>query len=230
MIILYLFLLLCIFVCLVCKSRRYLHMLQQNLYNENNRYLKWVMKNGKLFLDLDLSAILLCLVGLMVVYDVEKFAIVLSLILGGVYIFMSYVWRNRLADDQNKKPLVVTARIKRLIVTVSILYLIPVVFLLWKNTDAQFVWAMFTILSVMVVLNPIIVFLSNGYPVKSCQIFDDLYLSIAGFCHHLFQCFSLIISDLKAEPSSLFQIFTCLRHNLPVKISVSYTHLTLPTT
>lgn len=168
MIILYLFLVLCIFVCLVCKSRRYLHMLQQNLYNENNRYLKWVMKNGKLFLDLDLSAILLCLVGLMVVYDVEKFAIVLSLILGGVYIFMSYVWRNRLVDDQNKKPLVVTARIKRLIVTVSILYLIPVVFLLWKNTDAQFVWAMFTILSVMVVLNPIIVFIANiiNFPIE----------------------------------------------------------------
>ena len=26
-------------------SKRALHMLQQNLYNENNRYLKWVFKN-----------------------------------------------------------------------------------------------------------------------------------------------------------------------------------------
>ena len=27
------------------KTKRYLHMLQQNLYNENNRYLKWIKKN-----------------------------------------------------------------------------------------------------------------------------------------------------------------------------------------
>ena len=31
------------------------HMLQQNLYNENNRYLKWVFKNYKQFLDLDIT-------------------------------------------------------------------------------------------------------------------------------------------------------------------------------
>ena len=55
MIILYLLLLLCIFVCLLCKSKRYLHMLQQNLYNENNRYIKWILRNGKLFWDLDLA-------------------------------------------------------------------------------------------------------------------------------------------------------------------------------
>ena len=28
-------------------SSRSLHMLQQNLYNENNRYIKWVLKNLK---------------------------------------------------------------------------------------------------------------------------------------------------------------------------------------
>ena len=29
------------------KTKRSLHMLQQNLYNENNRYLKWIKKNFK---------------------------------------------------------------------------------------------------------------------------------------------------------------------------------------
>ena len=168
MIIVYLFLLICIFVCLVCKTRRYLHMLQQNLYNENNRYLKWVIRNIKLFWDLDLAACFLSLIGLFVVYDIEKFAIVLILVLSGLFLFLTYAWRNRLAEDQNKKPLVVTKRVKRLIVTVSILYLIPTCFLLWQNMDSQFVWGMFTILTVMIVLNPFIIYLANviNYPIE----------------------------------------------------------------
>ena len=40
------------------KTKRSLHMLQQNLYNENNRYLKWVMKNKNQFIDLDLLVII----------------------------------------------------------------------------------------------------------------------------------------------------------------------------
>ena len=168
MIIVYLFLLLCIFVCLVCKTRRYLHMLQQNLYNENNRYLKWVFRNAKLFWDLDLAACFLSLIGLLVVYDIEKFAIILVLVLSGLFLFLTYAWRNRLAEDQNKKPLVVTKRVSRLIVTISILYLIPTCLLLWQNGNPQFVWGMFTILTIMIVLNPFIVFVANiiNYPIE----------------------------------------------------------------
>ena len=40
------------------KSKRSLHMLQSNLYNENNRYLKWVMKNKKELLGFDLISLL----------------------------------------------------------------------------------------------------------------------------------------------------------------------------
>ena len=32
---------------IIPKSKNSLHMLQQNLYNENNRYLKWVFQNSK---------------------------------------------------------------------------------------------------------------------------------------------------------------------------------------
>ena len=147
MIVVYIFVLLCMFVCLIFKSKRFLHMLQQNLYNENNRYLKWVFRNSKQFLDLDLIIILGSLVGLFVLYDLEKFSIVLMVILGILFLALAYLWRNRLAHDQNKKPLVITKRVRRLIVTTSILYLIPVVFLLIKNDDLQFAWIMITLLS-----------------------------------------------------------------------------------
>ena len=39
------------------KTKRSLHMLQQNLYNENNRYIKWILKNKTQFVDLDLIII-----------------------------------------------------------------------------------------------------------------------------------------------------------------------------
>ena len=120
MMVVYIFVLLCMFVCLIYKSKRYLHMLQQNLYNENNRYLKWVFRNGKQFFDLDLVAILLSLIGLFVVYDVDKFAILVSLLLATVFLVLGYLWRSRLASDQNKKPLVITKRVRRLIITTSI--------------------------------------------------------------------------------------------------------------
>ena len=41
------------------KSKISLHMLQQNLYNENNRYLKWVFKNYQTFISLEIIAIIL---------------------------------------------------------------------------------------------------------------------------------------------------------------------------
>lgn len=170
MIIVYLFLLICISFCLLYKSKKYLHMLQQNLYNENNRYIKWVMKNFKLFWDVDLAALFLSLIGLLVVYDIDKFAIVLMLVLSGLFMLLTCLWKKRLADDQNKKPLVITKRVRRLIITTSILYLIPMFFLILKSQNSQFVWGMFTILMFMVVVNPFVVFLANiiNFPIERC--------------------------------------------------------------
>ncbi len=50
------------------KTKRSLHMLQQNLYNENNRYIKWIFKNYKQFLDWDLILVIVSLVGSLVFF------------------------------------------------------------------------------------------------------------------------------------------------------------------
>ena len=43
----------------IIKNKKSLHMLQQNLYNENNRYLKWLKRNSKqVFISLDLLSLL----------------------------------------------------------------------------------------------------------------------------------------------------------------------------
>ena len=173
MIVVYLFLLFCMGICLLFKTKRYLHMLQQNLYNENNRYLKWVFRNYKALFDVDLVCLVLSFIGLFVVYDVDKFAILLIVILGFLYIFQAYLWKNRLEHDQNKKPLVITKRLRRLIVTTSILYFIPVVLLFMSSYDAKMVWSYIVILSVMVFLNPFVVFIANiiNYPIMQFQFF-----------------------------------------------------------
>ena len=43
------------FYTVIIKSKRSLHMFQQNLYNENNRYMKWLknnLKEGFYYLDI----------------------------------------------------------------------------------------------------------------------------------------------------------------------------------
>ena len=41
------------------KSRNSLYMLQQNLYNENNRYLKWVLNNSSNFLTIEFISLVI---------------------------------------------------------------------------------------------------------------------------------------------------------------------------
>ena len=54
-----------IFYSVTVKSRKSLHMLQQNLYNENNRYLKWLKQNRKVALKhYDLMGLLLSVIAL----------------------------------------------------------------------------------------------------------------------------------------------------------------------
>ena len=126
---LYIILFVSLIFCLSFKTKRALHMLQQNLYNENNRYFKWLFKNKKVFLDLDLVILLISLVGVCVIYDLEFLSILCQLGVVGISIVLGLIWDKRIKHDQNKKPLVYTARIKRLVFTICVLYFIPILFM-----------------------------------------------------------------------------------------------------
>lgn len=157
----YILLILMLIFCTMFKFKKSLHMLQQNLYNENNRYIKWMIKNNKIFFDLDLSILLISLVGSFVFYDIEYLSfmglwsiIVISFILG-------VVWNRRIRNDQNKKPLVYTKRIKRLIFTSSLFYLVPVVLLFMNVDNNKFCWLMVFVFTILIYLNYIIVYIAN---------------------------------------------------------------------
>ena len=150
------------------KTKRFLHMLQQNLYNENNRYLKWVFKNKKQFWDLDIFIMAVALIGGLVTFDLDNFSRLVGITLIVLNILLGVEWNKKIKTDQNKKPLVITKRIRRLICTIVILYLIPVVLYGINFDNLQFSWMMIFVLSVMLFLNPFVVFIANiiNHPIE----------------------------------------------------------------
>ena len=150
----------CSWYLLYYKSRRSFHMLQQNLYNENNRYVKWLLKNNKLFFDLDILLLLICIIGYFVVFNSDGFSILLLIVMSIISLVMAIIWKNRIKNDQNKKPLVVTPRVKRMIVTNSIIHIIPLV-LLFVNFNNKNVWLMLLIYCLILYLNFVFVLIAN---------------------------------------------------------------------
>ena len=150
------------------KTKRSLHMLQQNLYNENNRYIKWIFKNYKQFIDLDIILILIAFAGALVFYDIEIVCTIgmLGIILTSV--LLGYKWIKKIQNDQNKKQLVVTARIKRLICTIIILYFIQLCLMSYYMVDKEFFWQMLFVITFMVYFNVFVVYLANiiNFPIE----------------------------------------------------------------
>ena len=115
----------CIYV--IYRSTEAMHMLQQNLYNENNRYLKWVKKNLKrAFSIIDFIPIILFLL----VYVIEDKHILDLVLIGSmfIYIFGIIIEYRRNQSNQNKLPLKATGRIKRLFTAHILIYGIAIYF------------------------------------------------------------------------------------------------------
>ena len=150
------------------KTKRSLHMLQQNLYNENNRYLKWVFKNYNQFFGLDLLLLLISLIGIFVLFDLENMAFIALITMTIIALIESINWYRKIKNDQNKKPLVITARIKRMIFTILLLYLIPITYIGLNIINLKSVFIGLLILSCMVYINSIVVFLGCiiNYPIE----------------------------------------------------------------
>ena len=110
------------YIYFIYRSVEALHMLQQNLYNENNRYLKWIKKNpARIYNSWDFMP-LLFFITIFFVEDqsIIDFTLVASVI---VYMYCIYVEYKHSKESQNKIPLKVTNRIKRLFLTIFIVFI-----------------------------------------------------------------------------------------------------------
>lgn len=137
MIYIYIVLSLVIFVNYFLIARKGLHILQLNYYNENNRYLKWIFKNLKtVFNYLDLLVIFNFVLIFLTKYEYYGLLLFVLILL---YLFKIYLTIQMINQEQVKKPLVTTARIKRLWITLIIIYLASYLVLFIKTDYSSLV-------------------------------------------------------------------------------------------
>lgn len=157
----YIITIIAIFIAIIFKSKKTLHMFQQNLYNDGNRYLKWLIKNPKMFFDIDILTIAASLLGVILYHDIKNISIILLILISVISVINAYFWDKRIAQDQQKKPLVITKRLKRLIYTTIIVHLIPMVSMFCYFDNTYFVWSMILLTTAFLYLNPFIILVTN---------------------------------------------------------------------
>jgi len=137
-------------VYLIFRTKINLHMLQQNFYNENNRYIKWIVKNKK-FLCVDIMFLIIILLGVIIDKKIISYGLITF------YVIMIINVINYLKKEQVKIPLRYTFRVFRLILTTFGLYFIPIILL---AIGYDYVIS-YLIIGLMISLNSIIVYIAN---------------------------------------------------------------------
>ena len=115
---------------IIIRTKKALHMLQQNWYNDGNRYLKWINKNWKKAFNTKELIVLVILVGRPYINDVLA-----TLCYALIYLIIASLYLTEMKKEQSKKPLVVTKRVRRLIATITILYLLPFIVYYFNYID-----------------------------------------------------------------------------------------------
>ena len=161
---LFIFALLAMFLYTCFDLKKAFHMLQQNWYNDGNRYLKWINNNSKfVFAWYDFLFIVIFLLSFVLKSNI------LSIIVFVYYIVITFILRSTQKKEQVKKPLAFTARVKRLCITIFILYFIPT-FFIFKYYDESLNSIYYLILGTLIYFNYHIVYLANiiNKPVEKC--------------------------------------------------------------
>ena len=78
-------------IAIIIKSKKSLHMLQQNLYNENNRYVKWVVNNSSNFFSLELLIVLIVAIANVFLINNDTVSLVLNVIAIILYIVYAII-------------------------------------------------------------------------------------------------------------------------------------------
>lgn len=167
------------YIYIVYRSMECMHMLQQNLYNENNRYFKWIGNNlSKVFNLMDLAPILFFVFFYFIEdRDIMDFTYVSASVCFLMGVYFEY---KRIKDNQNKLPLKATPRIKRLFLTSFIVYSLPIIFLITSNNPTTkvsliilstlFVFFEYFVIYIALIINTPIDLLENLYYLLKARV------------------------------------------------------------
>ena len=144
------------FIHITIISTKSLHMLQQNRYNRGYRYIKWIIRNFK---ENFINVNLLFLVFILTMLN-EKINLITPYLFIAIYLFLTYVFINERKKEQVKIPLKYTARIKRLIITNYIVYLIaPLIMLI--TYEEEYLSIYYLILGSLAFINYFMLIIDN---------------------------------------------------------------------
>ncbi len=152
--------LLMIYIYIVLKTKDNLQAFQQNYYNENNRYMKWIFKNLRKRINY-LDIMLLIINSLNIVLE-NSYIVYLNII----YIISILILVQKRKNITIKLPLKYTFRVMRIIFMIFILNTIPI--LLFINNQNYNL--LFLNYSILINLNSFVIYLSNiiNIPVEKC--------------------------------------------------------------
>lgn len=142
------------FMYFIIKNNKALHMLQQNWYNDGNRYIMWILNNiYKVFIEIDMFFIIF-VSSIFINYE---YSMIFFMIF---YTICIWLYTGNLKKEQVKKPLVFTKRVKRLVLTETIIYLVlcTIMTLIMDSTN---IFIIYLTLGSIIYLNYIVIYLVN---------------------------------------------------------------------
>ena len=138
---------------LLFKSKKAMQMLQQNYYNDDKRYVKWLNSN----LSKSLISFDILFLAFIVLYFIKN-STLLMIVFSCLYIISYFIYKNKFTTEQNKKPLVITARVKRLYTTLILLYLLISLFMI-STFNYKYLAIYYLIIGLFIFLNWYVVIL-----------------------------------------------------------------------
>ncbi len=123
------------------RTKKSLHMLQQNLYDDDRRYCKWLLKNiNKVMFKTETLQIFLIF---FILYVGDR--LIVPIIFGIIYTLLSIDVFAKDKKEIVKKPLVVTKRVKRILFTLGAIYGLSI-WLFIRRWDIN-IYVVFTIMA-----------------------------------------------------------------------------------
>lgn len=155
------------------RLRKGLHMLQQNRYDKDYYYSRWLVKNAKyIFISLDILSLLPVV---LILINNRTYMVIINIL---IYIVLFIRMIKLQGKEQNKKPLVYTARIKRLIFT-CLLILGLIFYFIFSRYNLQNLYIYYLIMGLISYFSYIFIWLVNYLNVPAEMIVYRYYFNKA---------------------------------------------------